>query len=180
MAYAVSISEQHNNSLGTCWLCKFEDDFSGELLDKCLYQRSDYSANEAFIAFMKDYVRDDDIYVEDIYIFDAAKEDYDLVAFAQKYKAKYGIEYRNMHTAIHHLLVFEDEQVARYQACQIEKADCSEEVVDNALRLATDDFEIDFRDIENYVLENGEVWRYYDDDAYGIFIINNVSYDFYS
>ena len=52
-----------------------------------------------------------------------------------------------------------------------------EVAIDDALRMADGDIEINYRDVEDYILENGEMWRYYDDNEHGIFIINNIAYD---
>lgn len=179
MAYAVSISDQPNNSLGDCWLCKFEDDFTGELMDKCLYPKSDASAYDAVMAFFADYVKDEEIYVDGIYVLDSAANDDELMAFAQKYKARYGVEYRDMHTALHHILAFDTEEEARICATAIEEADDDPALISEAIDRATNDYEINFRDVEDYVLANGETWCYWDDDEHGIFIINFHAYDLY-
>ena len=172
MSYTVSISNQPNNSLGACWLCKFEDDFSGELLDKCLYPKSDGSAYNALMSFFADYVKDDEIYVTGIYVLDDARDDMELMAFAQTYKSRFGVEYRDMHTALHHILAYDNEEDAHAAAILLEENGDDPAAVDEAMRKATDNYEINFRDVEDYILENGEAWRYWEDDQYGILIVN--------
>ena len=183
MAYTISISDQPNNSLGDCWLCKFEDDFTGALFEKCVYPKSDFEAIDAFNAFVADYVRDDEIDVDGIYLLDSAKDDPELASLAMVYKAKFGIEYRNMHTALHGIIVFDDEGTAK--ACSeifdaLEDGHDDEPAINEAFKAATDHYEeIDFRDIEDISLANGDFWRYYDDDAHGVLLVNDIAYDLY-
>ena len=83
-------------------------------------------------------------------------------------KQQYGIDYRNMQSAMHSIIVFNDEEKA---------LKCAEEMENTGNGLCIDEYgyvdwieEIDYRDIEN--TENG---KYYND----IKIVNNVSIDIY-
>jgi len=82
---------------------------------------------------------------------------------------KYGINFRNMHTAIHGIIIFDNVDEAIACAKQLDETKDGEtlEYFDYS------DFieEIDYRDIEN--TENGE---FYND----IRIVNNVSIDLYN
>lgn len=82
---------------------------------------------------------------------------------------KYGIDFRNMHNAIHGLIIFDNEQEALTCAKQLDETEDGEilEFYEYS------DFieEIDYRHIEN--TENG---KYYDD----IKIVNNITIDLYN
>ena len=179
MAQTISISAQENNSLGTCFLLKWEDDFTGELYDKCLYPMSDYSPQEALDLFINNYIRDEIIFIEDIYLLDDFGPEIEY--FARTFNCQYGIEYRNMSDALHHIAIYADKESAEHADEQIFETESNGEPLTLSLLAdAENDLEINFRNVDAIYDDNEQIsYRHYSDGEHNIIIINNPAYDIY-
>ena len=134
----------YNNSLGNCWEIKERDDY-GELVDKEIYD-SEYSAFDALANYEANCCPN----YEGISMFvisEAAKSAdpefarYAPFLFRYGYYPTYAVEYLSMHTAIHHLLAYDNEA----------RADEAYE----ALSQSDDpDFDGEFNDLYQPVLED--------------------------
>ena len=165
--YSLTIDRVYNNSLGNTWLFKLYDEDSGELLEKCSYD-SEYSSTDALYAFEADYVLSYVDSLADISFFtvmpeaenDALRE---AISFVERYGSypDYGVEFRDMSSAIHHLLVFESENDAEDAFASLTAAEESgdDAEADWAFHKAKDDIEINFRDVDFDEDVNNWYWK---------------------
>lgn len=165
--YSIIVDRVYNNSLGEVWLLKLYDEDTGELLEKCSYD-SEYSGVEALDAFNSSYVEAYTHDFEDIEMITVMPEaaDPELVAraaFIEDYGLypSYAVEYRDMMTALHHLLVFDDEEDAENAFASLSAAEESgdESEADWAFGKSTDDIEINFRDVDFDERVNAWYWE---------------------
>ena len=85
---------------------------------------------------------------------------------------KHAVEYRSMHTALHHLLVFADGQQADAAFEALESED--EGRVQDAFAGAVDDFEIDYRQVEfDSDIRN---WHWNDPFSGDVYIVENAAH----
>ena len=92
----------------------------------------------------------------------------EVVYISDNYVKGYGVEYRNMHTAIHHIIITDTEEKAK-QILELISKTLQEETNEKELQfiwedintLANDDIEVDYREIE----ENNGIYK-------GIKVIN--------
>lgn len=92
----------------------------------------------------------------------------------------YGVDYRNMHNAIHGILVFSDSDEAEQAYDQLKQAEQSEDEYNDILSyvfdFAIEDIdEINFRDFIN--VGGDKIYPRYDDEF--IIIVNNIAVDLY-
>lgn len=94
----------------------------------------------------------------------------------------YGVDYRNMHTAIHGILVFSDRDEAEYAYDELKRAERTndeheyDDILDHVFNFAVDTIEeVNYRD---YVeLDSDKIYPVYDDEF--IIIVNSISIDLY-
>lgn len=94
----------------------------------------------------------------------------------------YGVDYRNMHNAIHGILVFSDSDEAEQAYDQLKQAEQSEDeheyndILSYVFDFAIEDIdEINFRDFIN--VGGDKIYPRYDDEF--IIIVNNIAVDLY-
>ena len=156
--YDIVISIEQNNSLGSCWLFKLEETY-GELVDKTLYPRSDYSGQEAFERFLDAQ----GLVLEDIESITNMAEGFDpaLDTITHSFtlfgvSPRYAVEYRDMHSALHVLAVYGSEVEADQAYGDYSSGD--DYAVAGALGRSQEFVEINFRDVDQDAVSGQWYW----------------------
>ena len=170
----------YNNSLGNCWEIKERDGY-GELVDKQIYD-SEYSAFDAFYDYEANCCPDFDgieFFIASEEAKSADPEFARYISFVARYGYKpiYAVEYLSMHTAIHHLLTYENEQLADVAYDVLSQSDDPDydgdfyDLYQPQFDEAINDIEIDYHCVEWDDEHN--VWGYNDGSlAFDLIIVN--------